>query len=99
MFRVDEDPTKGVWLDNSRTLEYYLVRNQDRFEYKRKVRNQRIRMLDNSTKVVQVDESQPVGRLMVTICTKIGIANHEEYSLVRCLFPRNEYGIPGERQG
>jgi hypothetical protein len=30
-----------------------------------------------------VDESQPVSQLMVVICSKMGIANHEEYSLVR----------------
>ncbi len=27
MFLSDEDPKKGVWLENGRTLEYYLLRN------------------------------------------------------------------------
>lgn len=35
-----------------------------------------------SVKTVLVDDSQPVANLMVVICTKIGITNHDEYSLV-----------------
>lgn len=27
LFLSDDDPKKGVWLDNSRSLEYYLLRN------------------------------------------------------------------------
>lgn len=27
LFLADEDPKKGVWLENGRTLEYYLLRN------------------------------------------------------------------------
>ena len=32
---------------------------------------------------ISVDESQPISQIMVTVCSKMGIANHEEYSLVR----------------
>lgn len=39
-------------------------------------------MLDGTVKTVLVDDSQPVANLMVVICTKIGITNHDEYSLV-----------------
>ena len=39
-------------------------------------------MLDGTVKSVMVDDSQTVGNLMVLICTKIGITNHDEYSLV-----------------
>lgn len=34
-------------------------------------------------KTVVIDESKPVKDLMVTICTKMGLSNHDEYSLVR----------------
>lgn len=34
-------------------------------------------------KTLLVDDSQPISQLMVTICTRIGIANYDEYSLVR----------------
>jgi hypothetical protein len=27
LFLSDDDPKKGVWLENGRTLEYYLLRN------------------------------------------------------------------------
>jgi talin len=40
-------------------------------------------MLDGTLKTMLVDDSQPVANLMVVICTKIGITNHDEYSLVR----------------
>ncbi|GMR53179.1 hypothetical protein PMAYCL1PPCAC_23374, partial [Pristionchus mayeri] len=83
LFRVDDDPTRCVWMENGRSLEHYLLRNQDTIEYRRKMRNLRVRMLDNSVKTAVVDESQPVGQLMLTVCGKIGISNYEEYSLVR----------------
>ncbi|CAK9293387.1 unnamed protein product, partial [Gordionus sp. m RMFG-2023] len=39
--------------------------------------------MDESIKTVLVDDSQAVSQLMVVICGRIGIANYEEYSLVR----------------
>uniref|UniRef100_A0A8R1TSD6 FERM domain-containing protein n=1 Tax=Onchocerca volvulus TaxID=6282 RepID=A0A8R1TSD6_ONCVO len=83
LFRLEEDPTKCVWMENGRTLEYYLVRNGDTVEYKKKIRPLKVRMLDGAVKTVLVDESQPVGEIMVVVCSKIGISNHEEYSMVR----------------
>lgn len=70
-------------MENGRTLEYYLVRNKDEIEYKKKIRLLKVRMLDGAVKTISVDESQPVSQLMLTICNKIGISNYEEYSLVR----------------
>ncbi|MFH4981417.1 hypothetical protein AB6A40_008126 [Gnathostoma spinigerum] len=87
LFRVEDDPTKCVWMENGRTLEYYLVRDGDTVEYKKKMRALKVRMLDKAVKTVIVDESQPVGDIMVVICSKIGITNHEEYSLVREIAP------------
>ncbi|KAK4327375.1 hypothetical protein Pmani_002156 [Petrolisthes manimaculis] len=73
----------GVWLEPGRSLSYYLLRDQDVVEYRRKVRTLKVRMLDGTVKTLLVDDSQPVSQLMVVICTKIGIMNHDEYSLVR----------------
>ncbi|KAG0722917.1 Talin-2 [Chionoecetes opilio] len=73
----------GVWLESGRNLSYYILRDQDVVEYRRKVRTLKVRMLDGSIKTLMVDDSQPVSQLMVVICTKIGIMNHDEYSLVR----------------
>lgn len=53
-------------------------------------------MLDGTLKTMLVDDSQPVANLMVVICTKIGITNHDEYSLVRELVDdENENQKPG----
>uniref|UniRef100_A0A8C8Z0F5 Talin 2 n=1 Tax=Prolemur simus TaxID=1328070 RepID=A0A8C8Z0F5_PROSS len=55
----------------------------DILEYKKKQRPQKIRMLDGSVKTVMVDDSKTVGELLVTICSRIGITNYEEYSLIQ----------------
>ncbi|KAK0087903.1 hypothetical protein PV325_013782 [Microctonus aethiopoides] len=83
LFLADEDAKKGVWLEPGRNLDYYILRNGDLLEYRRKLRTLRVRMLDGTLKTMLVDDSQPIANLMVVICTKIGITNHDEYSLVR----------------
>uniref|UniRef100_A0A669P7T3 Talin 2 n=1 Tax=Phasianus colchicus TaxID=9054 RepID=A0A669P7T3_PHACC len=83
LFLSDEDPRKGIWLEAGRTLDYYMLRNGDVLEYKKKQRPQKIRMLDGSVKTVMVDDSKTVGELLVTICSRIGITNYEEYSLIQ----------------
>ncbi|XP_015597713.1 talin-1 isoform X2 [Cephus cinctus] len=83
LFLSDDDVKKGVWLEPGRNLDYYILRNGDQLEYRRKLRTLRVRMLDGTLKTLLVDDSQPVANLMVVICTKIGITNHDEYSLVR----------------
>ncbi|XP_049761842.1 talin-2 isoform X4 [Elephas maximus indicus] len=83
LFLSDEDPRKGIWLEAGRTLDYYMLRNGDILEYKKKQRPQKIRMLDGTVKTVMVDDSKTVGELLVTICSRIGITNYEEYSLIQ----------------
>lgn len=83
LFLADEDAKKGVWLEPGRNLDYYILRNGDLLEYRKKLRTLRVRMLDGTLKTLLVDDSQAVANLMVVICTKIGITNHDEYSLVR----------------
>ena len=79
------DESKAVvWMDKGRTLEYYLVRNGDTLEYRNKIRILKVKTLDGgSVKSISVDESQPVEQLMVTVCSKMGISNYDEYSLTR----------------
>ncbi|XP_060808637.1 talin-1 [Amyelois transitella] len=79
----EEDNKKGIWLEASRSLDYYMLRNGDLLEYNKKSRNLRVRMLDGTVKTLLVDDSQIVANLMVVICTKIGITNYDEYGLVR----------------
>lgn len=78
----DELSSSGVWLESGKSLSYYLLRNQDAIEYRRKVRQLKIRMLDGTVKTMLVDDSQPVSQIMVVICAKLGIMNYDEYSLV-----------------
>lgn len=82
LFLADEDAKKGVWLEPGRDLEYYILRSGDTLEYRLKLRTLKVRMLDGTVKTMRVDDSQPVANLMVVICTKIGITNYDEYSLV-----------------
>lgn len=72
LFLSTEDTKEGVWLEPARALDYYILRNTDLLEYKKKLRTLRVRMLDGTIKTLLVDDSQPVVNLMVVICTKIG---------------------------
>ncbi|OWR51194.1 Talin-1 [Danaus plexippus plexippus] len=42
----EEDNKKGIWLEATRSLDYYMLRNGDLLEYNKKTRNLRVRMLD-----------------------------------------------------
>lgn len=81
--RCAEDDISGVWLDNHKTLEYYMLRNGDSLDYICKIRNLRVRLLDGSVKTLQVDQSKSIADLMKSICSRIGIINWDEYGLCR----------------
>ncbi|KAL9904952.1 talin-1 isoform X1 [Glossina fuscipes] len=99
LFISDEQNQQGVWLEAGRTLGYYILHNQDTLEYRRKLRTLRVRMLDGAVKTILVDDSQPVSQLMVVICTKIGITNHEEYGLVREETESQNENLPDNKFG
>jgi hypothetical protein len=46
LFLTDDDSRTGVWLEAARHLEYYLLRNGDTVEYRKKLRTLRVKMLD-----------------------------------------------------
>ena len=73
--------------------------SQDALEYRRKMRLLKVRMLDGTVKSLMVDDSQVVANLMVLICTKIGITNHDEYSLVWDKPEENQENIPTNKYG
>nr|XP_015193068.1 PREDICTED: talin-1 isoform X1 [Lepisosteus oculatus]XP_015193073.1 PREDICTED: talin-1 isoform X1 [Lepisosteus oculatus] len=83
LFLSDEDPKKGIWLEAGKALDYYMLRNGDTLDYKKKQRPLKIRMLDGTVKTVMVDDSKTVCDMLMTICARIGITNYDEYSLVR----------------
>ncbi|XP_041458339.1 talin-1-like isoform X4 [Lytechinus variegatus] len=83
LFLADEDPKKGVWLEPNKTLEHYMLRSGDVLEYRKKIRPLRIKMLDGSAKTLLIDDSNTVSQMLITICTKVGVTNYDEYSLCR----------------
>lgn len=72
---------------------------QDPLEYRKNIRRLKVRTLDGTVKSLNVDDSQTVGNLMVLICTKIGITNHDEYSLVWDKPEENQENIPTNKFG
>lgn len=46
LFLPDEENKTGVWLEPARHLEYYILRNGDLLEYRKKLRTLRVKMLD-----------------------------------------------------
>ncbi len=83
LFLADEDPKKGVWLESGKTLEHYLLRAGDLLEYRKKIRPLKVKMLDGSKKTLLIDDSNTVSQMLVTICTRLGVTNYDEYSLCR----------------
>ncbi|XP_005401061.1 PREDICTED: talin-1 isoform X2 [Chinchilla lanigera] len=83
LFLSDDDPKKGIWLEAGKALDYYMLRNGDTMEYRKKQRPLKVRMLDGTVKTIMVDDSKTVTDMLMTICARIGITNHDEYSLVR----------------
>ncbi|XP_021951847.1 talin-1 isoform X2 [Folsomia candida] len=90
LFLPGESLGSGAWLEPSKTLDYFLLRNGDMIEYRRKMRPLKVRTLDGTNKTMMIDDSQNVANLMVVICTKMGITNHDEYSLARELPEDND---------
>ena len=62
---------------------------KDTIDYCNKFRKLTIKILDGQTRTLMVDDSQVVGQLMIYICSQMGIANYEEYSLIHDL-PESE---------
>uniref|UniRef100_A0A8C3P5J9 Talin 1 n=1 Tax=Cyanoderma ruficeps TaxID=181631 RepID=A0A8C3P5J9_9PASS len=95
LFLSDEDPKKGIWLEAGKALDYYMLRNGDTMEYKKKLRPLKIRMLDGTVKTVMVDDSKTVTEMLMTICARIGITNYDEYSLVREIMEEKKEEVTG----
>lgn len=95
LFLSDEDPKKGIWLEAGKALDYYMLRNGDTMEYKKKQRHLKIRMLDGTVKTVMVDDSKTVTDMLMTICARIGITNYDEYSLVREIMEEKKEEVTG----
>uniref|UniRef100_A0A0R3TMN8 FERM domain-containing protein n=1 Tax=Rodentolepis nana TaxID=102285 RepID=A0A0R3TMN8_RODNA len=63
-------------------LSYYHLQDGMDVAYMSKLRRVVVSTLDGTRKTLQVDDSKTIADLMVVICGKMGITNHEEYSLI-----------------
>ncbi|XP_047037244.1 talin-2-like [Helicoverpa zea] len=79
--RSADSSLSGVWLEEDRTLDNYMLRDGDSLDYICRMRNLRVRLLDDTVKTLQVDEAKTVAELMMEICARIGIKNYDEYGL------------------
>ncbi|KAL3884807.1 hypothetical protein ACJMK2_024908 [Sinanodonta woodiana] len=82
LYVSEDDNTEGVWLDPGLTLDYYFPSKLDLVEYKQRIWFVKVRTMDDTVRTFQVNDTNTVGELILTISSRIGITNHEEYSLI-----------------
>ncbi|KAI8898118.1 hypothetical protein BC833DRAFT_620631 [Globomyces pollinis-pini] len=73
----------GTWLAPNKMLGHYELKYGDTLEFRKKHRVLKVKTLDENVKNILIDESTNVKAIVEVICDKIGLANHEEYSLSR----------------
>ena len=66
LFKQDEGSTTGCWLNGERTLEHCNLKS--------KFRLLRVKTLDDSVKILQIDENQTVTELVKAVCANIGVS-------------------------
>ena len=76
LFKPDEGLTTGWWLNEERTLELYNLKSGDMLQYKRNLRLLCVKTLDDSVKMLQIDESQTVTELVKAVCARIGMCHN-----------------------
>ncbi|KAJ8705179.1 hypothetical protein PYW07_011006 [Mythimna separata] len=94
--RSADDNLSGVWLEDDRTLGYYMIKDGDSLDYICRTKNLRIRLLDGTLKTLPVDEVKTVGEAMMDICARIGIKNYDEYGLCKEEVEETEDGKEGK---
>eukprot|EP01125_Pyxidicula_operculata_P006605 TRINITY_DN227_c1_g1_i1.p1 TRINITY_DN227_c1_g1~~TRINITY_DN227_c1_g1_i1.p1 ORF type:complete len:2471 (-),score=884.91 TRINITY_DN227_c1_g1_i1:132-7544(-) len=82
-----ESGKKGQWLSKNKALRFYGIKNNETIEYKKTHRPLRIKLMDETSKVVIIDDSSSVREVCDTIGEKIGLKSAEEFSLRKPLEP------------
>jgi len=72
---------KGKWLEKNKTLKYYGLANNSTAEYKKMHRQLRVKLVDDTSKLVIIDDSRTVREITDSIGEKIGLKTCTEYSL------------------
>ncbi|PKU37145.1 talihypothetical protein [Limosa lapponica baueri] len=68
---------------------------QDTVEYKKQQWTLKVHMLDETVKMVMVDDSKTVMNMLMTICAWIGITNYDKYLLVWEIMEEKEEEVTG----
>ena len=74
---------ENQWLANNKILDHYDLKYGDTLEFRKRHRVLKVKTLDDCIKAILIDESQPIRKIVLTVCERIGIANAEEYSFTR----------------
>ncbi|EGG16302.1 talinB [Cavenderia fasciculata] len=69
------------WLKMDKSLQSYDLKMNDELDYKKKHRALKVRLMDETLKTLLVDDSLTVGEIVEIVGKRIGIKNHEEFSL------------------
>jgi len=78
-----ETGQKGAWCDESKSLQFYGIVSGMTLEYKKKHRPLKIRLRDETSKTVIIDDSATVENIVAAIGGKIGMKSASEYGLRR----------------
>jgi talin len=74
---------QGLWLSPNKMLGHYDFKFGDVLEFRKKHRILKVKTLDANVKNILVDESTSIKSIVEVICQRIGLANPEEYSLMK----------------
>ncbi|GAM22112.1 hypothetical protein SAMD00019534_052870 [Acytostelium subglobosum LB1] len=69
------------WLKLDKPLQFYDLKMNDEIDYKKKHRALKVRLMDETVKTLLIDDSLTVGEIIEIVGKRIGIKNHEEFSL------------------
>ncbi|KAJ3413726.1 Talin-1 [Chytridiales sp. JEL 0842] len=75
-------PDSGKWLVPNKVLDFYDIKSGDTLMFKKRHRPLKVKTLDDSMKMILVDESLSVAKVVEVVCQRFGIQNPEEYSFV-----------------
>jgi len=81
-------PSKKAYLNPEKTLYSYEFANEEELIYKNPIRMIKIKMMDNTTKIFSVNESEPIYNILDMILDKLKIS---KYSIIIFFILKNIY--------
>ena len=65
-----------MYLSPSKTLHTYEFANEEMLIYRSPIRTQKIKMMDNTTKALSVNDSEPISNIIDMLLDQIKISNY-----------------------